>query len=595
MRIPEPVIQEINRRISIVDVVSDYLTLEKKGGRFWGLCPFHSEKTPSFSVTEDENLFYCFGCHKGGSLFTFLMELEGISFIEAVKQLAEKAGVDIPDSETDFGSAKKENALEELYSRLVKTFTYFLKESGEGKKALDYLSRRGVSEQTMEAFDLGYAPADRRWLYRFLREKNYSREFLATSGLFSAKYPEVSLFSDRLMFPIFSNRGKAVAFGGRTLGDGEPKYINSPETGLFRKRETLFGLSKVLPVIRRDKKAYIVEGYFDVLAVYQAGAGGAVAPLGTAFTVEQGRLLKRYVNEVVLLFDGDKAGASAAKKTLPVAEECGLEGSVVELTGGRDPADMLKKEGPDALIKILKYPINGFEYLVKSALTEETARKPGGEREVVAAVAPYIQTIDSKVKREGCIRYLSETLRVDFSSVENDINRFLKKTPPEQRNFDARHEDRKEQSAVPVKVTPELFLMLAVTVNRASFAYVRSMIGIDDLGDPNARELYIALEETFRNSEESLEALIQRLDRQELKDLVYERISGEEFSINGEEIIRDGVKSVRTRKLIERRKKIEAEIREAERKGTPIGELRELVGEKIYLDQELKKGKGDKE
>ncbi len=595
MRIPEPVIQEISRRLNIVDVVSDFLTLEKKGGRFWGLCPFHGEKTPSFSVTEDENLFYCFGCHKGGSLFTFVMEMEGVSFIEAVKQLADKAGVKLPESEGDFDSAKKENALEELYSRLVKTFVFFLNESPGGEKARLYLEERGISERTIEAFELGYSPPDRRWLYRFLTEKNYSREFLAQSGLFSAKYPEVSLFSDRLMFPIFSNRGKAVAFGGRKLDQGEPKYINSPETGLYRKREILFGLSKVLPVIRQQKKAYVVEGYFDVLAIYQAGAGGAVAPLGTSFTAEQGQLLKRYVNEVVLLFDGDKAGAAAARKSIPVVEECGLEGSVVELSGGNDPADMLKKEGADSLIKTLKYHINSFEYLVKSALTEESARKPGGEREVVAAVAPYIHTIDSNVKREGCIRYLSETLRVETSAIENDLRRIGRGSGTEKKNSSWSNESPEESQDLPVTVTPELFLMLAVTVNRTSFAYVRSMIGIDDLNDPNARELYIALEEAFRSDEQSLETLIQRLDRQKLKELVYERISREEFTINGEEIIRDGVKSVRTRKLIERRRKIESEIREAEREGIPVGKLRDLVGEKIYLDQELKKGKGDKE
>jgi DNA primase len=247
------------------------------------------------------------------------------------------------------------------------------------------------------------------------------------------------------------------------------------------------------------------------------------------------------------------------------------------------------------LIKTLKYHINSFEYLVKSALTEESARKPGGEREVVAAVAPYIHTIDSNVKREGCIRYLSETLRVETSAIEDDLRQIGSGNGTERKNSAWSSEIPEDSQNLPVAVTPELFLMLAVTVNRASFAYVRSMIGIDDLNDPNARDLYIALEEAFRNGEQSLETLIQRLDRQKLKELVYERISREEFTVNGEEIIRDGVKSLRTGKLIERRRKVEAEIREAEREGIPVGQLRELVGEKIYLDQELKKGKGDKE
>jgi len=593
LRIPETVLQEINRNLSIVDVVSDYLTLEKKGSRYWGLCPFHGEKTPSFSVTEDENLFYCFGCHKGVSIFTFVMEMGGISFVEAVRRLAEKAGVSLPDTDQGFVPDKKSDALEQLYARLVKTFHYFLMESEKGRNARTYLQERGIERQTIEAFELGYIPADRRWLYRFLSAKNYSKDFLAESGLFSSKYPDVSLFSDRLMFPIYNHRGKAVAFGGRKLGSGEPKYINSPETALYKKREILFGLSKVLPVIRQKKRAYVVEGYFDVLAMYQSGAGGAVAPLGTAFTAEQGRLLKRYVNEVVLLFDGDSAGIAAARKSIPVIETAGLEGSVVELPGGLDPADMLKKEGQDSLIKSMKYSINSFEYLVKSALKEKSARRPGGEREVVAAVAPYITSIDSTVKREGCVRYLSDTLRIDASSILADLEKIGSRKEMERGN-DKREEHVAAESGI-IKIGSELFLMLAVIVNRASFAYVRSTIGVDDLEDSFAREIYIALEEAYRNGEESLESLIQRLDRQELKNLVYEKISGNEFSVNGESIIHDGVRAIRLQRLEERRRRVEAEIRESERKGIPIGEIRELVGEKIYLDQELKKGKGEKE
>lgn len=593
MRIPETILQEINRNLSIVEVVSDYLTLEKKGSRYWGLCPFHGEKTPSFSVTEDENLFYCFGCHKGGSIFTFVMEMEGISFVEAVRRLAEKAGVSLPDTDQGFVPDKKSDALEQLYARLVKTFHYFLMESEKGRNAQTYLQERGIERQTIEAFELGYVPADRRWLYRFLSAKNYSKDFLAESGLFSSKYPDVSLFSDRLMFPIYNHRGKAVAFGGRKLGSGEPKYINSPETALYKKREILFGLSKVLPVIRQKKRAYVVEGYFDVLAMYQSGAGGAVAPLGTAFTAEQGRLLKRYVNEVVLLFDGDSAGIAAARKSIPVIETAGLEGSVVELPGGLDPADMLKKEGQDSLIKSIKYSINSFEYLVKSALKEKSARRPGGEREVVAAVAPYITTIDSTVKREGCVRYLSDTLRIDASSILADLEKIGRRK--EMERGDDKREERVASDSGIIRIGSELFLMLAVVVNRASFAYVRSTIGVDDLEDSFAREIYIALEEAYRNGEESLESLIQRLDRQELKNLVYEKISGNEFTVNGESIIHDGVKAIRLQRLEERRRRVEAEIRESERKGIPIGEIRELVGEKIYLDQELKKGKGEKE
>jgi DNA primase len=591
VRIPEETIQEINRKASIIDVVSEHLTLEKKGSKYWGLCPFHNEKTASFSVDEEKNLYYCFGCHKGGSLFTFLMEVEGLSFIEAVKKMAEKSGVTLPEGEDPGQSEqhKRERAVEELYGKLIKTFHHFLMQSESGAAARTYLSDRGIEKHTIEAFELGYVPADRQWLYNFLLAKNYSRSFLATTGLFSAKRPEFSLFSNRLIFPIHNNRGIPVAFGGRKLEPGEPKYINSPETIIFRKRETLYGLSKVLPVIRKQKKCFLVEGYFDVLALFQAGVGGAVAPLGTALTVEQARLLKRYVGEVHLFFDGDSAGMDAARKSIPVLEGIGMETKVIQLPAGMDPADIFKKEGSDSLIKTAKYSINSFEYLVKSALNKANARKPGGEREVVSAVTPYINSIDSSVKREGCIRYLSETLQIDAASIIADMRKakggasFLRKEVG----------SVQEASPEPVVITPDLFLMLAVIANRSYYIYVRSVLSIDDLEDKNARDIYLALEEAFRNDEDNVETLIQRLDQQELKDLVYEKLSREEFSVNGEEIIRDGVKRLRMRMLQKQRMKVEAEIRNSERDGTPISRMRELVGEKIYLDQELKKGKGN--
>jgi DNA primase len=594
VRVPEAVIQEINKRASIVETVSEYLTLERKGGRFWGLCPFHGEKTPSFSVTEDENLFYCFGCHKGGSIFSFIMEMEGISFLEAVRKLAEKTGVSLPESDDSQPIDQQVNSLKELYSKLAKTFSFFLTGKSEGSRALAYLKERGLTLETIETFNLGYAPADRGWLYRFLRGKNYSAEFLAESGLFSSKYPEICLFSDRLMFPICNRRGEAVAFGGRKLGEGEPKYINSPETSLYKKRDILYGLSKVLPVIRKQRKVYLVEGYFDVLAFYQSGAGGAIAPLGTAFTREQAALIKRYVNEAFLVFDGDKAGIEAAKKSIPVMEEAGLESSVVELPGASDPADILQKGAPDSLIKALKYSINSFEYLVKHALKNPESSKPGGEREVLAAVAPYLHVIESDVKREGCIRYLSDALSIDPASIVAD----LKKIGSGGHVLGAKsvkegNSPSETEKAEPIHINQELYLLLAVAANRSFWEKVRSVIALEDIENRYARALYIALEESFRSGEMELDLVLHRLESEKLKALIYEKLSGKEFSTHGESIIQDGIRALRQRKLETRRREIETEIRRAEREGFSHGQIRELVTDKIYLDQELKKGKGE--
>ncbi|MDY7030122.1 MAG: CHC2 zinc finger domain-containing protein, partial [Spirochaetota bacterium] len=234
MKIPDGTIEEINRNVNIVDVVADYVTLEKKGGRYMGLCPFHTEKTPSFSVTPDKNLFYCFGCHKGGNMFTFVMEMEHIPFQEAALKLARRAGIELNLDSSSREEQSQRQALSDLYNKLSGSFHYFLTGHAMGGEALKYLKARGVDEEIIEQFNLGFVPQKRSWLYDFLKGKNYSDEFLSQTGLFSRKYPESSLFNGRLVFPIYTAGGQVIAFGGRSIDGREPKYINSPETDLFK-------------------------------------------------------------------------------------------------------------------------------------------------------------------------------------------------------------------------------------------------------------------------------------------------------------------------------------------------------------------------
>jgi DNA primase len=313
MRIPEHTLSEIQNRLDAAEVIGEYVSLQKKGGRYWGRCPFHQEKTPSFCVTPEKGFFYCFGCHKGGGLIQFVMEIEKIPFLDAVEMLAKKAGVEIQREEGEQGGVKRETFLE-LNKRLAGSFHWLLCESPLAEDARAYLAGRGIGEDEIRSFQLGYAPADREWLKKFLKTKSYSDDFLAKTGLFSdSSGGKAALFANRIIFPIANARGETVAFGGRALSEGVPKYLNSPETQYFKKGENLFGIDKALPEIKKTGASVLVEGYMDVLAMHRAGVSNCVAPLGTALTELQARFMKRYARNAVLVFDGDEAGEKATQ------------------------------------------------------------------------------------------------------------------------------------------------------------------------------------------------------------------------------------------------------------------------------------------
>ncbi|NLJ45308.1 MAG: DNA primase, partial [Treponema sp.] len=374
-RIRKDSLEAVLGRTDVAAVIGEYVRLQRSRSGYKGLCPFHNEKTPSFNVVPEKGLFYCFGCQKGGDVIAFLREIEGLSFVEAVERLAEKAGVQLEYEGADgfpdeaARESRERDTLYELYERLTSTFQWLLREHPSGKAAREYLDRRKVSREIQESFRLGYAPRDRRWLFDFLRKKGYSPEFLAGTGLFSRDHPDRALFADRVMFPITDYRGRSVAFGGRLLqGDG-PKYLNSPESRVFHKQDNLFALSTSAKAIRQDRTALICEGYMDVLAFHQAGIGYAVAPLGTAFTDGQARLLRRYADQAVFCFDSDDAGQRATEKALMTAARIGLRAKVLVLEGGKDPAEILETRGEEELKKLSIFTINGDDFVVRRART----------------------------------------------------------------------------------------------------------------------------------------------------------------------------------------------------------------------------------
>ena len=380
--IDQNTIDEVRQRTDIVDVISGALHLEKKGAGYWGLCPFHNEKTPSFHVDPARQIFHCFGCGEGGNVFTFLQKYDNLSFPEAVEQLAERAGVVIPDrgydkKEAALAKDKKERLL--ALNKAAAVIFYRLLREGEGKRGYDYFAGRGLSAGTMRDFGLGFAPLKSGVVTGLLREEGFSDTEIIEAGLgtFDEKNGLREKFWNRVMFPIMDMNGKVIGFGGRVLGDGEPKYLNSPETPVFDKSRNLYGLH----IARKARKGRFIlcEGYMDVIAMHQAGFSEAVASLGTAFTNGQANIIKRYTDEVILSYDSDTAGSRAAIRAAAILRDAGLRGRVLNLSPHKDPDEFILKEGTDAFEQRLREAENPFFFELR--LKEKSIdMKDAGER-----------------------------------------------------------------------------------------------------------------------------------------------------------------------------------------------------------------------
>ena len=390
MYYPDTVVEEVRAANDIVDVISQYVKLTKKGSNYFGLCPFHSEKTGSFSVSREKQMYYCFGCGAGGNVITFLMEYENAAFPEALKMLADRAGIRLPEREAtkeEKAAADLRTALLEINKEAARYFYYQLKGS-RGGHAMEYLKKRQLSDETIKKFGLGYACISGDDLYRYLKSKGYSDSLLAQSGL--VRIDEKGghdKFWNRVMFPIMDVNSRVIGFGGRVMGEGTPKYLNSPETRIFDKSRNLYGLN----VARSSRKPYLLicEGYMDVISMHQAGFTNAVASLGTAFTLQHGVLIKRYVNQVILTYDSDEAGIKAALRAIPILRDAGISVKVLNMRPYKDPDEFIKAEGAESFQKRIDEAENSFLFEIgvlrkqydfqdpeqKTAFQNETARK----------------------------------------------------------------------------------------------------------------------------------------------------------------------------------------------------------------------------
>ena len=430
MAFPAAFIDELVNRNPIEDVVGQYVSLRRSGSNLFGLCPFHGEKTASFSVAPDKGMYYCFGCHKGGGVINFQMEVEGLSYPDAVRALAKRVGMEVPEDEQYQSRYRQQERLWALHKEAARFYHSKLM-APEGKDALQYALGRGMPKSVLINFGIGYAPDTWTSLVDTLRKKGYSDEELRESGLVTISKKNGNLFDrfrDRLMFPIIDVRGNVIGFGGRIMNNKDPnaaKYLNSPETMIFNKRKNLFALN----LAKKTKLPYmiLVEGYMDAIALHQYGFDCAVASLGTALTEDGAALLSRYTDQVVLIYDGDNAGQNATKRAIPILEKAGLQVKVLQMRDAKDPDEFLKKFGADRFKLLLEESSNRVEYQLNAIRRKYDLREDEQRVKFVQEAAELICTLGSPVQREVYGGRAAEAAGISLDAMKLEINKAFKR------------------------------------------------------------------------------------------------------------------------------------------------------------------------
>lgn len=420
----DDLIEEIRSRNDIVDVISSYVKLKKQGATYFGLCPFHNEKSPSFSVTPGKQMYYCFGCGEGGNVYSFIMKYENYSFVEAVKMLADRAGITLPEAEYSEEERKRADLRANLLEINKKAAMYFHHQlkSEKGKIGLKYFNERGLDNETIVRFGLGYSTKTSNDLYQYMKTFGYSDDILKESGLFSfSEKGTYDKFWNRVMFPILDINSRVIGFGGRVMGEGEPKYLNSPETKIFEKSRNLYGMN----FARISRKPYLLicEGYMDVIALHRAGFTNAVAALGTAFTDQHAMLIKRYVKEVVLTFDSDGAGRKAALRAIPILKHAGIAMKVLDMTPYKDPDEFIKNLGADEYQKRIDNAMNSFIFEIKMMREQYDLDDPHAKAEFYNNVANKLLEFPDELERNVYIEAVSKEFMIPFESLDKMVKK----------------------------------------------------------------------------------------------------------------------------------------------------------------------------
>lgn len=423
---PEELVEEIRQKNDIVDVISSYVKLQRKGNSHMGLCPFHNEKSPSFSVSASKQMYHCFGCGVGGNVFTFLMDYENYTFVEALKHLAGRVGVTLPEAEIS-EEAKRQAGIKARLLEINKEaakYYYFQLKSQRGQAAMDYLTKRQLTEETIKKFGLGYSNQTGDDIYRYLKHIGYEDDILRESGLisFDERHKVYDKFWNRVMYPIMDVNSRVIGFGGRVMGDGLPKYLNSPETKLFDKSRNLYGLN--FARTSRKPNFLICEGYMDVIALHQAGFTNAVASLGTAFTGLQANLIKRYTSEVLLTYDSDEAGTKAALRAIPILKEAGLTVKVINMQPYKDPDEFIKALGAEEFQKRIDGAKNSFLFEVEVTERDYDMNDPEQKTRFFNETAKKMLQFTEEIERNIYIEAVSKKYDIGFDNLRKLVNNY---------------------------------------------------------------------------------------------------------------------------------------------------------------------------
>lgn len=553
-------IEEVRSRNDIVDVVSGYVRLQRKGANYFGLCPFHSEKSPSFSVSPGKQMYYCFGCGAGGNVFTFLMEYENYTFPEAVKALADRSGIDLPEqeySEEARRQADQKTQLLELQKKAAKYYYYLLRQPG-GRIGYEYLKNRALTDETIQKFGLGFAGQHSKELYQYLKHEGYGDLLLKEAGLFNIdeRGGVYDKFWNRVMFPIMDIHHRVIGFGGRVMGDAKPKYLNSPETKIFDKSRNLYGLN----FARSSRKNHFIicEGYMDVIALHQAGFTEAVASLGTALTSQQAMLMKRYTDEVLVTYDSDEAGTKAALRAIPILKEAGLQMRVINLKPYKDPDEFIKNRGQEAFRQRIEEAQNSFFFEIAVLEGGYNLKDPAAKTTFFEEVAKKLLSFSDEIERNNYIEAIASKYGTGYEALRRKVNQLgltlggqtVASTP---RNIASNKKDKEEGT-----VASQKLLLTWMISDEAYFRVIRRFIEPSDFGVPLYREiagmLYTQYEEQgklnpagilsrFENIEEQREASAvfnARLTQVESKEEIEKALQEIIYKIKKEALDRKG-------------------------------------------------------
>ena len=478
----DEIIEEVRSKNDIVDVISSYVKLQKKGSSYFGLCPFHNEKSPSFSVSREKQMYYCFGCGAGGNVFTFLMEYENYSFQEALKYLADRAGVELPEAE--YSKEARERADQKAIlleiNKVAAQYFYVQLKSPQGAHAISYLKDRGLSDEMIHSFGLGYSNKYSNDLYQYLKSKGYRDELIVKAGLVTVdeRYGVSDKFWNRVMFPIMDSNSRVIGFGGRVMGDAKPKYLNSPETMIFDKSRNLYGLNRA----RSSRKPYFLlcEGYMDVISLHQAGFSNAVASLGTALTPGHASLIKRYVKEVYLTYDSDEAGTKAALRAMPILKDVGITARIIRMEPYKDPDEFIKHLGAEAFEERIHKARNGFMFGLEVLERDYDLTTPEGKTDFMKEAAKRLTQFDEEIERSNYIEAVAKTYHVGFEELRKLVLKMAVQTGLAKQVERPKRLDGKSREKEDGHVKSQKILLTWLIEDEGIFNQIRRYITPDD-------------------------------------------------------------------------------------------------------------------